>query len=84
MLQRTKRFAIVRLVSSMSPLIWIQPATMAGFFFALHLPVHRAQNLYDSARYVMIGSAFSSAFDTASSVPSAALMIVDEVVFSGM
>ncbi len=32
----------------------------------------------------MIGSAFSSAFDTPSSVPSAALMMTDEVVFSGM
>jgi hypothetical protein len=33
-LQRTKRFAIVRLVSSMSPLIWIQPANLGGLFFA--------------------------------------------------
>jgi hypothetical protein len=32
----------------------------------------------------MIGSAFRSAFDTPSSVPSAALMMIDDVVFSGM
>ncbi len=42
------------------------------------------QNLYETARKEMIGSAFSSAFDTPSSVPSAALMMTDDVVFSGM
>src|SRR5690242_14165406 len=31
-LRRTKRFARVGTVSSMSPLIWIQPANLAGFF----------------------------------------------------
>jgi len=42
------------------------------------------QNLYETARNEMIGSAFSSALLTASSVPSAALTITDEVVFSGI
>jgi len=31
-LRRTKGFARVGTVSSMSPLIWIQPANLAGFF----------------------------------------------------
>ena len=31
-LRRTKGFARVGTVSSMSPLIWIQPASLAGFF----------------------------------------------------
>ncbi|QYD69318.1 hypothetical protein KZJ38_02735 [Paraburkholderia edwinii] len=34
LLRRTKPFAIVIPVSSMSPLIWIQPATSAGFFLS--------------------------------------------------
>jgi hypothetical protein len=38
MLQRTKPFAIVRLVSSMSPLIWIQPAHIGGLFFCPEFP----------------------------------------------
>ncbi len=42
------------------------------------------QNLYETARKEMIGSAFNSAFETPSSVPSAALMMTDDVVFSGM
>jgi hypothetical protein len=35
MLRRTKRFAMICLVSSMSPLIWIQPAQVGGLFFVL-------------------------------------------------
>jgi hypothetical protein len=41
LLRRTNAFAIVVAVSSMSPLIWIQPATLAGFF----LPVFRSVGL---------------------------------------
>lgn len=49
-----------------------------------HNGVSTYQNLYETARNEMIGSAFSSALLTASSVPSAALTITDEVVFSGI
>jgi hypothetical protein len=35
MLRRTKRFASICLVSSMSPLIWIQPAHIGGLFFVV-------------------------------------------------
>ena len=52
----------------MSPLIWIQPANLAGFFFcpafASASHARGAQNLYDTARYVMMGLAFNSDFDT--------------------
>jgi len=96
----------------MSPLIWIQPATLGGLFFARNFkikperysgvtpakgppalprsafscgaPLASPQNLYETARNEMIGSAFKSAFETPSSVPSAALIITDDVVFSGM
>jgi hypothetical protein len=37
MLRRINLFAIVRFVSSMSPLIWIQPAELGGLFFAPNL-----------------------------------------------
>ncbi len=42
------------------------------------------QNLYETARKLMIGSAFRSLFDSASVEPSAALIVTVEVVFSGM
>ncbi|MGF6938935.1 hypothetical protein OKW41_008097 [Paraburkholderia sp. UCT70] len=77
----------------MSPLIWIQPANIGGLFFARNSPraqsgaataENQIQNLYDTARKEMIGFALRSAFDTPSSVPSAALMMTDDVVFSGI
>ncbi len=42
------------------------------------------QNLYVTARYVMIGCAFSSALLSPSRVPSTALMMTDDVVFNGI
>jgi hypothetical protein len=38
MLRRIKPFAKICLVSSMSPLIWIQPANLGGLFFAQNFP----------------------------------------------
>ncbi len=63
--------------SSMSPLIWIKPARLRRAFFI------RA-NLYETVRNVISGLALSFDFVVASSVPSAALIINDDVVFSGI
>ena len=74
-----------------NPVLWqifyaliIAAEAVAGILFlAGAIRLMQMRNASETSRR-RFGSAFSSAFDTASSVPSAALMIVDDVVFSGI